>query len=73
MTLAQLKDRALELAPSDRLRLAEVIWDSLESEPTPFTLTDAQRALLDRRLSDVLAHPEDALTWPEVQARLDKR
>ena len=72
MTLAQLKDKALELAPSERLRLAEVIWDSLDSEPDAFTLTDAQRTLLDQRLSEFLAHPEDALPWSEVQAKLDE-
>ena len=72
MTLAQIQEKALELSPWERSRLAEVIWNSLDAEPDAFQITDAQREVLDRRLSESLAHPEDALTWPEVKARLEE-
>lgn len=35
-------------------------------------LSRRQREVLDRRLSESLAHPEATLTWSEVQARLEE-
>ncbi len=35
--------------------------------------TDAERALLDARLADMEAHPDDQSSWPEVKARLERR
>lgn len=54
---------------SDRLRLAEAIWDSLEDAEAPL-LTAEQRAELDRRLAEHDANPGSALTREEVERRL---
>ena len=40
----------LELDVSERIQLVEDIWDSIAAAPDSVTLTDAQRAELERRL-----------------------
>lgn len=72
MTLSQLQEKALELPESERLQLAEMIWDSLEAKSEVFHLTEAQRQMLDQRRGEILAHPESALTWDELKAELGK-
>ena len=71
MTLTQLQGKALELPVAERRQLAEAIWESLHSDSEPFPLTDARQALLDRRRAEYLAKPDDALTWEQLQTRLD--
>ena len=58
------------LSPADRLELIGVVWDTLSPDDLP--VTDAERALLDARLTDIEAHPGDQSPWPEVRARLER-
>ncbi len=58
------------LSPSDRLELIGVVWDTLSPDELP--VTDAERTLLDVRLADMEAHPEDQSPWSEVKARLEQ-
>lgn len=44
--------------------------DALSPDDLP--VTDAERALLDARLADMEAHPEDQRPWPEVKSRLER-
>ncbi len=71
MTLAQIQEKALELPVTERRELVKVLRSSLDSESEAFPLTDAQRQMLDRRRAEYFANPESALTWAELQARLD--
>lgn len=45
------------LSPADRLKLSGVVWDTLS--PDDLRVTDAERALLDARMTDMEAHPDD--------------
>ena len=58
------------LSPADRLELIRAMWDSLSPEDLP--LTDAERAWLDSRLTDIERNPDDQSAWPEVRARLER-
>ncbi len=58
----------LELSPSERIRLVEEIWNSIEALPQPLPLTSAQRGELDRRLEDYDQHPAEGSSWEEVKA-----
>lgn len=58
------------LSPSDRLELIGVVWDTLS--PDDLAVTDADRALIDARVADMEAHPEDQSPWLEVKARLER-
>lgn len=58
------------LSPTDRLELISKVWDTLSPEDLP--VTDAERKLLDARLADMEANPDDQSPWPEVKARLER-
>ena len=59
------------LTPEERLELIERLWDSLSSDQVD--LTSAQQAELDRRLDDLDARPEAAMSWDEALRRLRER
>lgn len=60
----------LKLSVSERIQLAEDIWDSIATETEALPLTEAQRQELDRRLADAEANPGVGTPWDEVKARL---
>lgn len=45
------------LSPADRLELIGKVWDTLSAED--IQVTEAERQMLDARLADMAAHPED--------------
>lgn len=65
-----LEELGLDRLPlDDRLALAEAIWDSVVREVEAQPLTPRQRAELERRLADSIAHPEAVTPWEVVKAR----
>ena len=62
--------RVSSLSPADRLELIRMLWDTLS--PDDLQMTDAEREILDSRLADMEAHPEDQSPWPVVKARLER-
>ncbi len=61
----------LELSASERIQLAQDIWDSIRAEPEALPpLGEAQCRELDRRLADIEAKPGVGAPWAEVRARL---
>jgi putative addiction module component (TIGR02574 family) len=62
--------RVTNLSPADRLELIGKVWDTLTPEELP--VTESERMLLDARLADLEAHPDDQSPWPEVKARLER-
>jgi putative addiction module component (TIGR02574 family) len=66
-----LKSLGLENAPLEvRLQLMEELWESIAREPGAITLTDAQKAELDRRVEEYERNPENAEEWSVVYDRL---
>ena len=61
-----------KLSVTERIELAGELWDSIP-ESADISLTDAQRAELDRRLEDLELHPDDGEPWEVVRARLYAR
>ena len=61
----------LKLSPSERLLLAQDLWDSLSPEDVP--LTDWQKAELDRRKAAYQANPASQSSWQDVQRRIIER
>ena len=58
------------LSPAVRLELIDKVWDTLSPEDVP--VTDGERALLDARMADMEAHPDDQSPWPEAKASLER-
>ncbi len=62
--------KVVSLSPADRLELIGAVWDSLSRDD--FEVTDAEKAMLDSRLTDMEQNPDDQSPWPEVKARLER-
>jgi putative addiction module component (TIGR02574 family) len=64
----QLLQQASVLAIDEQIELVEAIWNgivSLGKAPAP---TQSQGIELDRRLSDLMANPNDVVSWNDVKA-----
>ncbi|MEA5572850.1 addiction module protein [Calothrix sp. UHCC 0171] len=61
-----------ELSVSERIQLAEDLWDSilLECDASEFSLSEGQKQELDRRLELHRQNPQQGSTWEEVKQRL---
>lgn len=56
----------LKLPAEERLRLVELIWESLSTTPDAVPLSDAHRVALDEELADHRRNPNDVLTLEQV-------
>ena len=54
----------------ERVRLVEVIWDSIAASPERVRLTDWQRRELDRRLAEYESNPDSGSSFEDVLARI---
>ncbi len=68
MTRDDIRRTVLELPAEERRELVEVLWQSLESDPEP--LPAWQRRLLDDRLADLEADPDEGEPWDVVEKRI---
>lgn len=62
-------DEILKLPIEERLRLVELIWESIAATPSAVPLGDAHRAVIDERLAEHSRAPSDVLTREEVLAQ----
>lgn len=60
----------LRLNVSERIQLAEDVWDSIVSLPEAVPLTDKQKKELDRRLSAYHENPSLGSPWKEIKKRI---
>jgi len=58
----------LKLPAEERMRLVEIIWASLVTEPSSVPLGDAHRAMIDERLAEHERNPDDVVSRDEVLA-----
>jgi putative addiction module component (TIGR02574 family) len=59
------------LSPSERIQLAEDLWDSVSANEQDLPpLTESQRVELQRRLADHRSDPKSAVPWAAVRERL---
>lgn len=72
MSDADLAD-LLKLPAEDKLRLVELLWESLSANPSIIPLGDAHRAAIDEALSEHRANPDDVLTFEQVLADIRNR
>ena len=63
----------LNLSISERIQLAQDIWDSVAEVPESVTLTEEQKAELDHRLDAYHKDPNAGSPWNVVRERLAKR
>ncbi|MGQ0657520.1 MAG: addiction module protein [Chromatiales bacterium] len=60
----------LELSVQERIRLVELIWDSIAAVPEAVDVSPALRNELEQRLKEFEADPEAGFSWDEVKSQL---
>ncbi|KAF0204573.1 MAG: addiction module [Gallionellaceae bacterium] len=60
----------LELPVQERIRLVELIWDSVAAVPEAVEVSPELKAELEARLAEFEANPEAGYSWDEVKSRL---
>lgn len=63
----------LQLPVEERLRLVQLIWDSVAADASAIPLGDAHRAVIDERLAEHEVDPHDVATRDEVLAEARRR
>lgn len=63
----------LKLSVSERVQLAEDIWDSIVAAPESLPVTDAQEHELDIRRHAHSKDPASTRSWEEVRTSLKKK
>jgi putative addiction module component (TIGR02574 family) len=71
LSKAELMHEIRRLPFAERVELLEELWSEAESERPG--LLDWQKELLDQRLKDAEAHPEDWVSWDEARQRLERQ
>ena len=59
----------LKLPIEERIRLVELIWESIAANPSAVLLSDAHRAAIDEALAEHARNPDDVLTRDQVLAQ----
>lgn len=70
MTPASVLPEILQMSEADRIELAHAIWDSVVDDNEPIQLTEAQKRLIDQRLADRKANPDDRIPWEVFKAEM---
>jgi putative addiction module component (TIGR02574 family) len=63
----------LELPVAERIRLVELLWDSIAAVPEAVPIPDDLKVELNRRLAEFEADPEAGSPWDEVRSRILRR
>jgi putative addiction module component (TIGR02574 family) len=60
----------LELPVQERIRLVELIWDSVAAQAEAVEISPALKAELETRLAEFEANPEAGYSWDQVKSHL---
>ena len=63
----------LRLPAEEKLRLVELLWESLSATPSGIPLGDAHRAAIDEALAEHRQNPGDVLTFDQVVSEVRSR
>ena len=63
----------LQLPVEERLRLVQLIWESVAVDPSAVPLGDAHRKVIDERLAEHERSPDDVITRDDVLAEARRR
>ncbi len=59
-----------ELSQSERILLAEELWDSISENRNTLEVTASQKTVLEKRLAAYRACPEEGSTWEDVKKEM---
>jgi putative addiction module component (TIGR02574 family) len=56
-----------QLTPTERIQLAQDLWDSVDPEEADLPLTDSEREELDRCLAEYDSNPGALESWESIR------
>jgi putative addiction module component (TIGR02574 family) len=56
-----------KLPVAEKVRLVQQLWDEIADEAAELPLTEAQRLLLDERIDEHEANPDDVEPWEQAR------
>ena len=59
-----------ELSQSERILLAEQLWDSITDDQDTIEVTDSQMKILQQRLAAYKASPNEGTSWEQVKKEM---
>ena len=59
-----------DLSVSEKLQLLEDLWDDIASDPATVPVHEWQKEELNRRKQNLLRNPGSALSWEEIQRKI---
>ena len=62
-----------DLTASEKILLAEKLWDSVASDEQLFPLTNDQKTELDARLASYTVDPDAGDSWANVKNRISNQ
>lgn len=68
MSTAPIMETFRKLPSTEKIRLVQQLWDEIAEEASHLPLTEPQRRLLDERIDDREANPDDVEPWEEARA-----
>lgn len=72
MDAAQL-EAILKLDVDERIRIVQLIWDSIADSPDSVPLTDAEKETIEKLVAEDDADPAAVMSWPEAKALIRAR
>lgn len=60
----------LELPVQERIRLVELIWDSVAAVPEAVEISPELKVELEARMAEFEANPEAGYSWEQVKSRI---
>jgi putative addiction module component (TIGR02574 family) len=69
--MSDLRSQINSLSAAEKAELLDKVWESLEADAA--SLTDAQRAELDYRITRHEQNPSDVIAWEQVRSNLFKK
>jgi len=70
MQQQHLFQQILDLSVVERIQLVEDIWDSVAANHQAVNMTDVKKTVLQERLDEYAANPEDGDNWHIVRKRI---
>ena len=67
------KKEILDLSVSERIQLVQDIWDSIAQVPESVSLTEEEKAEIDRRLDEYHSNPDAGSPWSLIKERIKSR
>lgn len=61
----------LQLPVQERIRLVELIWDSVAAVPEAVEISPELKAELEARLAEFEENPHAGFSWEQVKSRLN--